>query len=63
MEGCVVLAMELGLLFSENECSTCHQNMGRVRKLRKKMMVLGGVVEGVGSLFLLKRDYGLQIQN
>ena len=27
VEGCVVLAMELGLILSENECSTCHWNM------------------------------------
>ena len=36
VEGCVVLAMELGLLFSKNECPTCHRNMDRVRELRKK---------------------------
>ena len=36
VEGCVVLAMELGLLLSENECPTCHRNMGRVRELKKK---------------------------
>ena len=35
VEGCVVLAMELGLLLSENECPTCHRNIGRVRELRK----------------------------
>ena len=28
--------MELGLLLSENECPTCHQNMDRVRELREK---------------------------
>ena len=31
----MVLAMELGLLLGENKCPTCHQNMGRVRELRK----------------------------
>ena len=36
VEGYVILAIQLRILLSENECPICHKNMDRVRELRKK---------------------------